>query len=324
MKGEAQLLQDQSQEIPRQAFVILVIGVAAVSLAAIFIRLAQDEQMPSLLIACGRLLLAALLLTPAVIRLPTYQEQLISLTMRDRLLAFVSGFFLAMHFTAWVTSLEYTTVLISVVLVTTTPIWVALIEVPFLRARLSNLVLVGLVIALAGGLVIGLSGASASSETVTRANDQRIGAFLSVVGAITVAVYLVIGRSLRGKLSLTPYIWLVYGIAALIMCVLILISGTIVTGHSTTGYAWIFATALIPQLVGHSSLNYALAYLPATYVSLSTQLEPILSAIAAAIVFGEIPAIAQIMGGGIILFGVVTASIGQAQQKVESIVQEAQ
>lgn len=291
---------------PQHAYFILVMGVAAVALSAIFVRLAQAEAAPSMVIAAGRLIVAALLLTPAALRSPVYIAQMRSLSWRDRGLVVVSGVFLALHFATWVTSLEYTTVLISVVLVTTTPIWVALLEVFVLRARLSRPVIIGLVIAVTGGAVIGISGANGAES----GGNTLIGGLLSLAGAVTVAVYLIIGRKLRADLALTPYIWLVYGIAALLLLGAMLVTGIPAGGYSIAAYGWILAMGLIPQLIGHSSLNYALAYLPATYVSLATQLEPVLSAAAAMIIFAEIPAPMQFVGGLVIMCGVILATLG--------------
>ncbi|RMG72117.1 MAG: DMT family transporter [Chloroflexi bacterium] len=302
----------------RNAYISLVIGVSAVSLAAIFIRLAQAQSAPSILIAMGRLLIAASILTPVILRRADYLAQLRKMSWFELRLALISGFFLAIHFFSWVTSLEHTTVLISVVLVTTTSIWVAVLEVLFLRAYLSKQILLGLIIALIGGLVIGLSGISADLSMnfrtpfhqiwVQQNQNQLLGAGLSILGAVAVAIYFVIGRKLRHTLSLTPYIWLVYSIAAFIMLCFVFLSDVSMIGYSLEGYLWILALGLIPQLIGHSSLNYALAYLPATYVSLSTQTEPILSAIVAYFVFREVPSVFQVIGGVIIMCGVVIAT----------------
>lgn len=290
-----------------RAYIVLVIGILAVAMAAILIRLAQDENVPSLLIAAGRLIIAALILTPATLRNPLFIKQMRALSRFEALLICISGIFLAMHFASWVTSLEYTTVLISVVLVTTSSIWVALMEVFLLRSRLPKSVIVGLVIVLGGSLIIG----AGSGRVDVSSGDQIYGGLLAAFGAMTVAVYMIIGKRLRPKLSLIPYIWMVYGIAAIVLAIALVFTGTQVTGHSTNGYLWIIALALIPQLVGHSSLNYALAYLPATFVSIATQAEPIGSAIIAYFVFTEIPDFWQILGSGIILGGVIVASVGQ-------------
>lgn len=299
------------------SYPVLVMGIFAVSLAAIFIRLAQEEAVPSLVIAAGRLSIAALVLTPLTLRNAAYRAQLSRLKRQDVLLALVAGIFLAAHFAAWVTSLEYTTVLISVVVVTTTPIWVALLEIFFLRSPLQRHVIIGMAVALGGSIIIG----AASSGSADSGDQQLLGAALSAVGAVTVAVYLIIGRRLRPSLSLLPYIWLVYGCGALILAGVVVLTGTSVTGHPVEGYLWVAAVGLIPQLIGHSSLNYALAYLPATYVSIATQAEPIGSAIIAVIVFREIPGVWQVAGSLVILAGVMLATLGQssAQKQQEPV-----
>ncbi len=291
-----------------KAYLALVAGVLSVSLAAIFIRLAQDAGMPSLVIAGGRLLLAAIILTPITLRNSSYRQQIAGLTRRDRALLAVSGLFLAIHFASWVTSLEYTTVLISVVIVTTTPIWVALLEVFFLNARLARPIIVGLTISISGSILIN---AGQGGDAFTGADTIR-GAILAFVGALAVAVYLVIGRSLRPHLALMPYIWLVYGFAAILLSLVVILTATPVTGHSGEAYFWVIAVALIPQLIGHSALNYVLGYLPATYVSIATQAEPIASAAIAIAVFNEVPDIWQIAGSAIILIGVTIATLGQS------------
>jgi drug/metabolite transporter (DMT)-like permease len=290
------------------AYAVIALGVMAVSLAAIFIRLAQAEAVPSLMIAAGRLVVATLILTPAALRSPIYKAQMQGLSGRERVLITVSGLFLALHFAAWVTSLEHTTVLISGVLVTTTPIWVALLEVFFLKLRLSQPIIAGLVVALAGGVLIGLSG----SDDPTTGGSQVLGGALSTLGAVAMAIYLVIGRKLRAELALTPYIWLVYGVAALALLAVMAVTATPLGGYSLMGYAWVLALGLVPQLIGHSSLNYALAHFPATFISLSTQLEPLLSAAAAYFVFTEIPGPLQIAGGFVIMTGVILATLGRS------------
>lgn len=304
----AQVLTTEKTNL--QAYLILVVGVMAASMGAIFIRLAQAQDVPSMLIAGGRLSVAVLVLTPMVFRSPAYISQMRGLSQRDLGLIGASGIFLALHFAAWVTSLEHTTVLISLVLVTTTPIWVALLEMLFLRARLSSLVLAGLMVAMMGGVIIGLAGEPDSAAN----GNQMLGGVLSLIGALAVAVYLVIGRSVRGRLSLTPYIWLVYGTAALILLFIVLINRIPLFGYDPVAYVWILLLGLVPQLIGHSAFNYALAYLPATYISVATQMEPVFGSIVAYFIFTEVPASGQIIGGIVIIAGVMLASIGQGKK----------
>lgn len=293
---------------PLHVYAVLIIGVLAVSAAAILIRYAQGAGVPSVLIAAARLTLATLVITPLVLR--RYWPHITRLPRRDLLLAFAAGGVLALHFIAWVSSLEYTSVLVSVVIVTTSPIWVALLEVLLLRARLPQSVVLGLLVAIMGGLMIGLGGAGASTAALETQDDLR-GALLSLVGAVMVACYLIIGRKLRATLPIVPYIWLVYGFASLLMLPVLLITQTAVLGYSADAYLLLGLIALVPQLIGHSSLNYAVGYLPATIVSMVTQLEPIGSALLAFILFNEIPVGMQIAGSAVILCGVMLASLGQ-------------
>jgi drug/metabolite transporter (DMT)-like permease len=293
-----------------QTYAILAGGVLAVSMAAIFIRLAQAEAVPSLLIAAARLGIAALILTPFTLQrhLPAIQ----GLSRADLALITVSGLFLALHFILWITSLEYTSVLISVVLVTTTPLWSALLEAFLLKVNLHRLTLIGLLAAISGGVLISLPG---GDDGLQLGSDPLLGGALALLGAVAVAVYLVIGRKVRARLALFPYIWLVYGIATLFTLVAVALTGTPALGYSTQGYVWMVLVAVFPQLIGHSSFNYALGYLSATYVGIATQSEPIGSAVLAFIIFQEIPRSVQLIGSVVILAGVILASLGQSSNR---------
>ncbi len=295
--------------IPLRAYGSIVIGILAVSLAAIFIRLAQMEGVPSLFIAAGRLTLASLILTPLAWR--KYLSEIRLLARPDLALAIVSGFFLALHFATWILSLEYTSVLVGVVLVSTGPLWIALLEAIFLKARPGTTILLGLFLAILGGILIGVTGV----EDSTPGQNPLLGGALAVSGAVAFAVYMVIGRKLRVELSLLPYIWLVYSCAAVILLLAVLVTGTLVVGHSSEGYLWVVALALVPQLIGHSSFNYAVKYLPATFIGIAGQLEPVASAFIAFLRFQEIPHPLQVVGSAVILIGVTLAGLAQARSK---------
>jgi drug/metabolite transporter (DMT)-like permease len=298
----------KSSSIRWQTYAVLAVGIAAVSLAAIFIRLAQNEGVSSLTIAASRLGIAALILTP--LSFPRYIPHIRQLDRRDLLLVAVSGIFLAIHFIVWIKSLEFTSVLISVVLVTTTPLWSAVLEALFLRMKLSQMILWGLLIGFAGSILISLP-----DSAVDLGSNPIFGSLLAIGGAITVAVYYVIRRTLHTKLPLLPYIWMVYGLAAIITFIVVAVTGTPIAGYSPQSYLWLVALALVPQLIGHTSFNYALAHLSATYVGIASQLEPVGSAIIAFFTFSEIPRPLQIVGSAIILVGVTLASFGQSRSE---------
>lgn len=311
--------------IPISVYVMLALGLASFAFSSILVRLAQGEGMPSLLVASGRLTLGALVITPWV--LAKHRDDLKLLSKQELLLILGAGIFLAFHFLSWVTSLEYTSVLISVVFVTSSPLWVALLEYFFLKASLPRLVVIGLGIAIIGGLLIGFGGTFADATIGAEDIDRQrefFGGFLSLIGAVTIAVYLIIARKLQQprerngkmvKLHIIPYIWMVYGSAGLFLLLIALVQGVEIVGYSSQGYIWLILMALFPQLIGHSSLNYAVGYLPATLVSMLTQLEPIGSAFLAYFLFGELPFPLQIFGSVVIIVGVMLASYGQQQKR---------
>lgn len=296
---------------PFRAYAVIVVAIVATSSAAILIRLALDEDMPPLLIACARLLIATVALTPIVLR--RHRGTFAGLTRNELTLITLAGLCLAVHFSAWVASLQYTTVLVSVVIVSTGPIWVAILEVIFLHIRLSRLVVLGLLVALLGGIVIGfpLQGAFDAAQSTESLNATITGALLALVGALTVSVYMLIGRKLRAKLHVIPYVWLVYGVASVGALLAIAITSTPISGFRPQGYLVLLAMGLVPQLLGHSSLNYLLEYFPAAMVSMFSQLEPIGSAILALMLFRELPPGKQIVGSAIIIIGVILASRGE-------------
>ena len=300
-----------NRSTPARAYAVILVAILTTSSAAILIRLALDENMPPLLIAGARLLIATAALTP--IALSRYRAQIAATSRHERLLIALAGICLAVHFTAWVSSLQHTTVLVSVVIVSTGPIWVAILEVIVLHARLSRLVALGLVVALLGGVIIGIPLDSALNAAQSAQDLQATvrGALLALLGALSVSVYMLIGRVLRVKLPVIPYVWLVYGAASVCSLAVIGLTSTPVSGFHPRGYLVLLAMGLIPQLLGHSSLNYLLEYFPAAMVSMFSQLEPIGSAILAALLFGELPPGKQVAGSLIIIIGVILASRGE-------------
>jgi drug/metabolite transporter (DMT)-like permease len=191
----------------------IAFGILAVSTASIFIRYAQEDA-PSLVIAAFRLTIATLVLSP--LALTRHRTELKKLTRKEVVLALLSGVFLALHFATWISSLEYTTVASSVVLVSTMPLWVALLSPFTIKEPLSRAVFFGLILALIGGTIVGLSDACAwenSRLTCPAMGDflrgeAFIGDLLALTGAVMGACYILIGRQLRSNVSLITYIFL--------------------------------------------------------------------------------------------------------------------
>ncbi len=302
-------MTDQAQASPSvvvsnwRPFAALVIGVLSVSFAAIFIRLGQRSSAPSLVLAAARLCVASMVLTPIVLR--RHRDQLRAISATDLKWALISGLVLGLHFATWVTSLEYTAVVNSVTLVTTSPLWVALLAPFVLGEKLDRWVVLGLILALGGGILVGLSGSAGDPPT---RHDPLLGNGLALIGALMAAFYFIIGRRLRARLSLITYIWLVYSAAAAILVVAVVVSGQQVTGLPDQAYLWMLLMGLVPQLIGHSSFNYALGFLPAAYVSLVVLGEPIGSGLLAIVFLNEWPVSLQLAGSALILVGIGVAS----------------
>ena len=302
----------ETQPSPFKLFVAISVAILAVSTSSIFIRFAQTEA-SSLVIAASRLLLASIFLAfPA---LNKHRAELQKLTRTELLLGLSSGIFLAIHFATWITSLEYTSVTNSVVLVSTSPIWVAIFAPFFLNEKITKTIIIGIILTLIGGTIIGLSdgctfngGIRCASLTGSGLGEGSLGNFLALAGAWTVAGYLMIGRRLRAKMSLVPYIFLVYGMAAVVMLVILLVTGNTLFGYSPLTYLWLLLIAIFPQLIGHSTYNWALRYLPVALVAVTTLGEPIGSSILAFIILKETPSLMQIVGGVLILVGIYVTS----------------
>ena len=293
----------------------LLIAILAVSTASLFIRFAQAEAVPSLVIAAVRLTIATLILAP--IAFFRYRSELRSLTRNDLILGVISGAFLAIHFATWISSLEYTTVASSVVFVSTGPLWVAILSPLLLNERLTRTAILGLILALIGGTIIGLADACLWNNglhcpQLNQIMQRRImwGNFLALCGALAVSGYLIIGRKVRAtrSVSLVPYIFLVYGVSAIVLNIFMFVSKESPFGYSPSAYGWIFLLAVIPQLIGHSTFNWLLKYLSATMVAVTTLSEPIGSAILAFIFLKETPQLAVVSGGALILVGIYLTS----------------
>lgn len=295
----------------------LFFGILAVSTASIFIRFAQGEA-PSLVIAAGRMLGATLLLFPFAIR--NLAADLKKITGRTIIFLGLAGIFLGMHFATWITSLEFTSVASSVVLVTTAPLWVALLSPVLLKEKVKTAVFLGLAISMVGSILVGLNslcnvnlaGISCMSLSTLFAGRAVWGNLLALVGAFLSAGYLMIGRHVRHEVSLLSYTFVVYGVAAVSLLLLLVLGGVVLRPYPAETWLWIFLLALIPQVLGHSTFNYFLKRLSAAFVSVALLGEPVGTVLLAYIFLRESPTPLEIIGGVLILTGIAAATISNS------------
>lgn len=291
---------------PKVQYLVLGVGILAISSGAILIRMAQGLGAPSLAIAFWRTMLSALIVLPFTVI--GKRTEIKALPRPSWLLAMLSGLLLGIHFATWISSLALTSIISSTVLVATVPIWVALASPIVLKEPISRGVKQGIALAVVGTIVISLSALTESS----RGSNPLLGNALALTGGIAAAGYLLIGRLLRPHLSLLSYTTIVYGMAGLTLLLFNLVSGTALLGYVPQVLALFVAIAVFPQLIGHSSLNWALSFLPAAYVAIVAVSEPVGATILAMIIFREFPGPLVLLGSGIILAGVFLASRDQA------------
>ena len=284
------------------AGLILAFGVLCVGSAAIFFELAEA---PALVKAAWRLSLASLLLAP--VAFARAGDELRRLSSADWRRAVAAGLALMAHFGLWVPSLDYTSVASSVILVTTSPLFVGLLSPWWLGEAPTRGLVAGFVIAFGGAAWIMLGDGAAG----TSASAPLLGDLLALGGALAAAIYFLLGRQLRGRLSLIGYVFVVYTIAALGLVGLTLLLGIPLLGYAPRTWLIFLALAVIPQLLGHSSFNWALKNLSAAYVSTAVLGEPIVSALLAWWLLSQRPGAAVLAGGGLILVGLGLATRGE-------------
>lgn len=281
---------------PPRVYFVLTLGVLSFALAPILVRWAGD--VPGVAIAVWRTVTAAaVLLPPAAVRIGPEVRQF---TRWDLGLILGAGVFLGLHFIAWIESLYHTTVASASVLVTTSPILLAVLGYLLLGERLSQKTVAAIGIAVCGAGLIGWADAGA----VVLGQGALWGNTLALSGAVLVSLYLLIGRVVRQKVSWLAYVTPLYAMAALTALGMAVIQDVPLLGYSWEFYGLCAALALGPQVLGHGSFNYALQYVPAAIVGTLALLEPVGASILAYILFGEVPPLASVVGMLLVLVSV--------------------
>lgn len=281
---------------PVPPLAVLSLGVVAMSTGAIFARMAEAEP---LAISFWRCAIAALALAP--LGAPRAPRELASLGRRDLLVLGLSGLFLALHFATWIQSLEHTTVASSVLLVNTGPLWTLLLAPLLTHDRPGRGARLGALLGFAGGAVVAGGDLALSGEAL-------LGDGLALAGGLFASLYLVAGRRLRERMSFATYAALCYGLAALVLLALALLAGTPLTGFEGETWLWLALCGLVPQLIGHSSANWALRWATSTLVAVSLLGEPIASTLLALVVLGEVPEAGFLAGAPLLLGGILVTA----------------
>ena len=282
--------------------IALSVGIAAVSTGAIFVRAADA---PALVTAAYRVGIASLILLP--LAWFTARDELSTLKGKDFGWTVISGGFLAAHFATWIASLDHTSVANSVILVNTNPVWVGLLTPLITRDRLRAGTIGCILLSVTGGIIIGWGDFASGGKALW-------GDALALMGSIFAAVYLLLGRNLRRRIGLVAYISLCYGSAALFLWLAVGVSGQPVTGFSGVTWGAFLGMALFSQLVGHTSYNWALKWVPTSTVAISLLGEPIGASLLAYLIFDEALTLPKFVGGGLILAAIYLAARAEGKQ----------
>jgi drug/metabolite transporter (DMT)-like permease len=214
-----------------------------------------------------------------------------------------AGAALAVHFATWIGSLDYTSVAISALLVSTAPLWNAAYDALILKRRFPWTVPAALATGI-GGLALIVSQRNAPAP---HPGHQLLGAALALTGAVAFAAYLATVRGIRHRADTREIVTVTYSVAAIVLV------ATAALAHqappppaATAAWGGILAMALISQLLGHTAMNAALRWFSATTVAVTTMLEPVFASVAALLLFGETLDAAAI-AGAIVLLGSVAA-----------------
>ena len=286
-------------------YIALAVGISALSLSAMFVRWADA---PGAVTGFYRLLFSTIFLAPLFVR---QQKTLESIDKRYYIFPLLGGLFTAFDFAFWNSSLKFTTAANATLLGNTSPLWVALFAFFVLREKLRGTFWIGLVIALTGAVLV-------MGSDFLNHPTLGLGDVMASTAAIFYASYQLITQ--RGRKYIDPlrYTWLV-GVSAVIgMFIMNLVLGNQLTDYPARTWGIFLATAVVSQMIGYLAITYALGHLPASIVSPTLVGQPILTAVLAIPLLGEIPNTTQWVGGAIALVGIylVNQSHLQAQEEL--------
>ncbi|CAN5791680.1 DMT family transporter [soil metagenome] len=273
----------------------LVVAVLALSWAGPLVRFTDA---PALAVAAWRLVISVVFIGAVLL---ARRQPMPRLDGRDWAFATAAGVFLAAHFWSWIASLDLTTVSSSVVLVSTQPVFVALLSGALLGERATRRQWLGILIAVGGAMIIAWGDIGLGREALT-------GDLLALAGAVFVSIYYVIGRRLRSAMDLWWYIGIIYGIAAAVLLLAVAAMPDVaLTGYGSSDWLIFVALAAGPMMLGHTGINYALRYVRAYVANLAVLGEPV----GATLIAWLLPAIAEVPGPQTLAGGVlILAGIG--------------
>ena len=281
--------------IEKHPMIMIIVGVIGISLSAIFVRFSSA---PSAVTATYRLLWTVLLMTPVVFGKKEIRKELFHIDKKQGILSVLSGTFLAAHFVLWFESLHHTSVASSTTIVCTEVIWVSLGFCLFMKGRLSRKAIASIAVTFLGSVLIACEDSAAGGL-------HLYGDSLALLAAIAVAVYTLIGRVVRKQVSTTVYTYVVYAACAMVLVLTCMVQGLSLFTYGMSPVMVGLLLSIFSTILGHSIFSWCLKYFAPSFVSASKLCEPVVAAIAAGFLFGEMPVLLQVVGSVFILGGVL-------------------
>ena len=294
------MMASDNEEKRRQtstAGVMTAMGFAVLALAfsSIFISKLERSAAPPLVIAFYRMAIATALLAPVAIALK--RREIAAIKRKDLGLLLLGGFFLAVHFGAWITSLKYIPISTSVVLVNSHPLFVVIASYLFLGEKPHRRSLAGTAVGLAGMIVI-------AHDALGDVQLALKGDGLALLGALAVVGYFIVGRKARTRISLLGYVTPLYAVCAVLLLLWVLAAREPLYPYSATQWAYFAALAVVPTILGHTVFNWAIKHVRPSAISVAFLGEPVAASLLAFVFFAQSPPLATFIGGAMVLAGV--------------------
>lgn len=284
--------------------ILLVIATAFMSVSAILIRYTEA---PSMVLVFYRMLFTSIIMLPLI--LWKYVGEMRKIPKGDLMMCIASGVILALHFASFFESLRYTSITSNLVLVNTSAFFVAFISMIVFREKMPFRGWLAILITFVGSAVISLSDLSSGGD------NALYGDLLAILGAVFFAFYAVIGRKERKEISVIPYTFIIYTVAAVTSLIILLVTGERITGYGQNDYLAALGMAVFCTLMGHSVYNWGFKYVTASFVSVVALSEPVFGSVLGMLFFNEIPTVLAIVGSVITLVGMYIFSLVENESK---------
>lgn len=280
----------------------LIVGMIAISFAPILVRYSDA---PVSVQGMYRMLFTIFLMLPLGIR---HFRNIRLISGKDWLLLVVAGFFLALHFLLWMESVNYTSIASSTIILALEPVFVMIGAFFVFNDRPGKFALIGLAVALAGAVCIG-------SGDIGISDRAFIGDILSLLGALAVAVNMLIAKRILSRVPSYLYSLIVFAFTFLFFALYNLSVEIPVTGYPAKEWYVFLLLAIVPTVFGHLIFNWLLQYVKPTTVSMTVFAEPVGASLLGIVLFREFITESQLIGGLLVIIGLVLYLKSEQQEQ---------